>query len=65
MRRVQTDEHRMLGIKSSEATFLFRHLLLSMRLPSGKLSVHEEFPDATVEAITPFLHGMLRPTAIA
>jgi pimeloyl-ACP methyl ester carboxylesterase len=37
----------------------------SMRLPSGKLSVHEEFPDATVEAITPFLHGTLRPTAIA
>jgi pimeloyl-ACP methyl ester carboxylesterase len=27
----------------------------SVELPSGKLSVHEEFPDATVEAITPFL----------
>ncbi len=27
----------------------------SIRLPSGKLSVHEEFPDATVEAITPFM----------
>ena len=37
----------------------------SIRLPSGKLSVHEEFPDATVEAITPFLHGTLRPAAIA
>jgi len=36
----------------------------SIRLPSGKLSVHEEFPDATVEAITPFLHGTLRPAAI-
>src|SRR4051795_11277835 len=31
MRRVQTDEHRMLGIKSSEATFLFRQLLLRMQ----------------------------------
>jgi pimeloyl-ACP methyl ester carboxylesterase len=37
----------------------------SVRLPSGKLSVHEEFPDATVEAITPLLHGTLRPPAIA
>ena len=27
----------------------------SVRLPRGKLSVHEEFADATVEAITPFL----------
>ena len=37
----------------------------SIRLPRGKLSVHEGFPDATVEAITPFLHGTLRPAAIA
>src|SRR5215813_6057940 len=29
----------------------------SVRLPHGKLAVHEEFPDATVEAIAPFLHG--------
>jgi pimeloyl-ACP methyl ester carboxylesterase len=27
----------------------------SIRLPHGKLAVHEEFPDATVEAIAPFL----------
>jgi pimeloyl-ACP methyl ester carboxylesterase len=27
----------------------------SARLPRGKLAVHEEFPDATVEAIAPFL----------
>jgi pimeloyl-ACP methyl ester carboxylesterase len=27
----------------------------SVRLPRGKLSVHEEFPDATMEAISPFL----------
>jgi pimeloyl-ACP methyl ester carboxylesterase len=27
----------------------------SIRLPRGKLAVHEEFPDATVEAIAPFL----------
>ena len=27
----------------------------SVRLPRGKLSVHEEFADETVEAITPFL----------
>jgi pimeloyl-ACP methyl ester carboxylesterase len=27
----------------------------SARLPRGKLSVHEEFADETVEAITPFL----------
>jgi hypothetical protein len=33
----------------------------SVRLPSGKLSVHEEFPDATVKAITPFLRTV-RPT---
>ena len=29
----------------------------SVRLPCGKLAVHEEFPDATVEAIAPFLRG--------
>jgi pimeloyl-ACP methyl ester carboxylesterase len=28
----------------------------SVRLPRGKLAVHEEFPDATIEAIAPFLH---------
>jgi pimeloyl-ACP methyl ester carboxylesterase len=28
----------------------------SVRLPRGKLSVHEEFADVTAEAITPFLH---------
>src|SRR5262245_21148176 len=27
----------------------------TVRLPKGKLSVHEEFPDATVQAIAPFL----------
>jgi pimeloyl-ACP methyl ester carboxylesterase len=27
----------------------------TMRLPRGKLSLHEEFPDATFEAIAPFL----------
>ena len=32
----------------------------SVRLPCGKLAVHEEFPDATVEAIEPFLRGELR-----
>jgi len=37
----------------------------SVRLPRGKLSVHEEFPDATVEAITPFLRETFRPTTIA
>jgi hypothetical protein len=25
------------------------------RLPQGKLAVHEEFPDATFDAIAPFL----------
>jgi hypothetical protein len=25
------------------------------RLPQGKLALHEEFPDATAEAIEPFL----------
>jgi pimeloyl-ACP methyl ester carboxylesterase len=33
----------------------------SIQLPSGKLSVHEEFPDATVEAITPFLRETFAP----
>ena len=28
----------------------------SVRLPRGKLSVYEEFPDATFEAIAPFLN---------
>jgi pimeloyl-ACP methyl ester carboxylesterase len=27
----------------------------TMRLPHGKLAVHEEFPDATMDAIAPFL----------
>jgi P-type E1-E2 ATPase len=27
------------------------------RLPAGKLSIHEEFPDAVVNVITPFLSG--------
>jgi hypothetical protein len=27
----------------------------SVRLPRGKLGVHEEFPDATAEAIVAFL----------
>jgi hypothetical protein len=27
----------------------------SVRLPHGKLSVHEEFSDAAIEAIEPFL----------
>jgi pimeloyl-ACP methyl ester carboxylesterase len=29
----------------------------SVQLPCGKLAVHEEFPDATVEAVAPFLRG--------
>jgi len=33
----------------------------SVRLPRGKLAVHEEFPDAAVEAIAPFLHEEPRP----
>jgi len=37
----------------------------SVRLPRGKLSVHEEFADATVEAITPFLREKFQPTAMA
>jgi hypothetical protein len=28
----------------------------SVRLPRGKLAVHEEFPDATAEAVDAFLH---------
>jgi hypothetical protein len=27
----------------------------SVRLPRGKLALHEEFPDACIEAIAPFL----------
>jgi hypothetical protein len=34
----------------------------SVRLPHGKLSVHEEFADETVDAITPFLHGTVQNT---
>ena len=33
----------------------------SVRVPHGKLSVHEEFADKTVEAITPFLHETSQP----
>jgi hypothetical protein len=29
--------------------------LRSVRLPRGKLAVHEEFPDATAEAVDAFL----------
>jgi pimeloyl-ACP methyl ester carboxylesterase len=29
----------------------------NIQLPRGKLSVHEEFPGATFEALAPFLHG--------
>jgi hypothetical protein len=29
----------------------------SIVLPRGKLSVHEEFPDAVFEAVDPFLRG--------
>jgi pimeloyl-ACP methyl ester carboxylesterase len=29
----------------------------TVRLPQGKLSVHEEFPDATMQAIAPFLRN--------
>jgi pimeloyl-ACP methyl ester carboxylesterase len=35
----------------------------SVRLPHGKLSVHEEFPDATMEAIGPFLEEEHDPAA--
>jgi pimeloyl-ACP methyl ester carboxylesterase len=34
-----------------------------VRLPHGKLSVHEEFPDATMEAIGPFLDEAHDPAA--
>ena len=37
----------------------------SVRLPRGKLSVHEEFSDATVEVITPFLRETFQSTAMA
>jgi pimeloyl-ACP methyl ester carboxylesterase len=35
----------------------------SVQLSEGKLSVHEEFPDATIAAIDPFLRGDLHPAA--
>ena len=35
----------------------------AVRLPKGKLSVHEEFPDATAEAIAPFLSEGMRSAA--
>jgi pimeloyl-ACP methyl ester carboxylesterase len=31
----------------------------SVRLPRGKLSLHEEFPDAVMESVTPFLSGVV------
>jgi hypothetical protein len=37
----------------------------SVRLPRGRLSVHEEFADMTVEAITPFLRETFQPIAMA
>jgi hypothetical protein len=35
-----------------------------VRLPKGKLSVHEEFPDATMQAIAPFLAEESRSAAM-
>jgi pimeloyl-ACP methyl ester carboxylesterase len=35
----------------------------TVRLPRGKLSVHEEFPDATADAIAPFLSEGMRSAA--
>jgi hypothetical protein len=35
----------------------------SIELPRGKLAIHEEFPDAVVEVIVPFLHDGPRPGA--
>jgi pimeloyl-ACP methyl ester carboxylesterase len=35
----------------------------SVRIPRGKLAVHEEFPDATAEAIEPFLREQPRGSA--
>jgi hypothetical protein len=35
------------------------------RLPRGNLSVHEEFANATVEAITPFLRETFHSAAMA
>jgi pimeloyl-ACP methyl ester carboxylesterase len=37
--------------------------LRNVRLSRGKLSVHEEFPDAVMEAIGPFLNDHLDPAA--
>jgi pimeloyl-ACP methyl ester carboxylesterase len=36
----------------------------TVRLPKGKLSVHEEFPDATMQAIAPFLAEESRSAAM-
>jgi pimeloyl-ACP methyl ester carboxylesterase len=36
----------------------------TVRLPKGKLSVHEEFPDATMQAIAPFLAEASRSAAM-
>jgi pimeloyl-ACP methyl ester carboxylesterase len=35
----------------------------TVRLPQGKLSVHEEFPDATMEAVAPFLTAKIPSAA--
>ena len=35
----------------------------SVILPRGKLAVHEEFPDATAEAVAAFLRGGARSAA--
>ena len=32
----------------------------AVELPSGKLGVHEEFPDEVTEAVRSFLDGMVR-----
>jgi len=31
----------------------------SVRLPRGKLSLHEEFPDAVMESVAPFLSAII------
>ena len=37
----------------------------SVELPSGKLGVHEEFPDEVAEAVRSFLDGMIRDGKVA
>jgi len=36
----------------------------TVRLPQGKLSVHEEFPEATADATGPFLSEGMRSAAM-